>query len=188
MSKSRSSRRGFTLPEVLVTVAIVAILAAVVVPAVTNQISKGETGSIASAVTGFQTGVTGFVTDVRRYPQYLHQLTSPIAATDSDVVGAVYGTSEVASWKGPYTSTVTHTTNDSIAIGLNAFAVDSLRDTSVASRHYLAMYFATSDTAVADKLDILFDKGDGAANGNLRFTVLTGAVKNRRVQLLLTPK
>ena len=35
-------RRGFTLPEVLVTVTVVAVLAAVVVPAVTQYVSRGQ--------------------------------------------------------------------------------------------------------------------------------------------------
>ncbi|HJQ20328.1 MAG TPA: prepilin-type N-terminal cleavage/methylation domain-containing protein [Gemmatimonadaceae bacterium] len=191
MFNRRSSRVGFTLPEVLVTVAIVAILAAVVVPAVTNQISKGETGSVASAVTSYATGVTAFVTDVRRYPGALSQLTNKIATSEKDVTGRVYGNSEVAQWKGPYTSTVTFTANDSIPIGLNAFAVDSLRDTTIGGRAFTSMYIATSDTAVANKLDVLFDRGDGATNGSLRFTVggasPNDTVVNRRVQYLLTP-
>ena len=51
MSRKRTRRGGFTLPEVLVTVAIVAILAAVVVPTVTNQIGKGD-GRKAMTVVG----------------------------------------------------------------------------------------------------------------------------------------
>ena len=35
-------RRGFTLPEVLVTVTVVAVLAAVVVPAVTQYVNRGN--------------------------------------------------------------------------------------------------------------------------------------------------
>jgi prepilin-type N-terminal cleavage/methylation domain-containing protein len=191
MFTRRSSRAGFTLPEVLVTVAIVAILAAVVVPAVTNQISKGETGSVASAVTSYSTAVTAFVTDVRRYPGALSQLTNKIATTDNDVTGRPYSTSDVALWKGPYTSTVTHAVRDSIPIGLNAFAVDSLRDTTISGRTFTQMYIATGDTAVANKLDVLFDRGDSGDKGSLRYTVDGVApgdtVRKRRVQYLLTP-
>lgn len=188
MLKGRSSRAGFTLPEVLVTVAIVAILAAVVVPAVTNQISKGETGSVAAAVTSFSTGVTTFVTDVRRYPGTLRQLTQKITTTDKDIGARPYGTTDVALWKGPYTSTVSQTAGDSLAIGLNAFALDTLQDTVVDGRNFLAVHIATSDTAVADKLDVLFDRGDGGASGSLRYVIAGDTVKNRRTQYLLSPR
>ncbi len=41
----KNVRRGFTLPEILVTVTVVAVLAAVVVPAVTQYVSKGDVAS-----------------------------------------------------------------------------------------------------------------------------------------------
>ncbi|MDQ6718185.1 MAG: type II secretion system GspH family protein, partial [Gemmatimonadota bacterium] len=41
-------RRGFTLAEVLVTLAIIAVMAAVLLPALNSQISKGDAGRLAS--------------------------------------------------------------------------------------------------------------------------------------------
>lgn len=192
MSKGRSRRAGFTLPEVLVTVAIVAILAAVVVPAVTNQISKGETGSVASAVTSYSTGVTAFVTDVRRYPQYLSQLTNKIQNTDNDLDNRPYGAASASGWRGPYTSAVTHTLGDSAPIGLAAYAVDTLRDTTLGSgataRRYMVMSIATGDTSVARQIDVLLDRGDGNAAGVLQWGVTSDSVTVRRLRYFMTPR
>ena len=90
MPINRTRRAGFTLPEVLVTVAIVAILAAVVVPTVTNQISKGDDSNLTSNVASLRTGVTAFVADVRKFPSRLqHRLIQPIT-TDDDITGGDY--------------------------------------------------------------------------------------------------
>ena len=68
-------RRGFTLPEVLVTVTVVAVLAAVVVPAVTQFANRGNTPATLTDLNAVRTGATSFVADTRTYPQTLYDLT-----------------------------------------------------------------------------------------------------------------
>ena len=86
--RKMSSRRGFTLPEVLVTVTIVAVLAAVMVPAVINQVAKGDKPAVAEDFNAIRTAITTFAADTRHYPRNFDQLTqSTLSAADSDVIG-----------------------------------------------------------------------------------------------------
>ena len=62
MSRTGKSRRaGFTLPEVLVTIAIVSVLAAIIVPTVTSQITKGDETRFQTTIVNLRTGITAFV-------------------------------------------------------------------------------------------------------------------------------
>jgi prepilin-type N-terminal cleavage/methylation domain-containing protein len=106
-------RSGFTLPEILVTVTIIAVLAAAVVPAVTQYVNKGNAPASQQDVHQLQNGVTAFTADTRHYPGDLQQLVTQIiatgVATDSlDYDGAAtpvrYTSVDVAKWKGPYTA------------------------------------------------------------------------------------
>lgn len=97
----RSARGGFTLPEVLVTIAIVATLAAVLLPALNSQLTKGEAGRASNDLLAVQTAINAFVSDVRRYPATLAQLNTPITGL-SDIKGNAYPGPLVARWRGPY--------------------------------------------------------------------------------------
>jgi prepilin-type N-terminal cleavage/methylation domain-containing protein len=112
MNTSRR-RNGFTLPEILVTVTVIAVLAAAVVPAVTQYVNKGNTPASQQDIQQLQNAVTGFTADVRHYPGDLQQLVTPIISdaapcADLDCDGAAtpvaYTPVEAARWKGPYTS------------------------------------------------------------------------------------
>jgi type IV pilus assembly protein PilE len=94
--------RGFTLAEVLVTIAIIAIMAAVLLPALNNQLSKGDTSRIASDLTNLQSGIQAFVSDIRQYPASTNQLVSTLSG--SDINGVTFTASAIADWKGPYVS------------------------------------------------------------------------------------
>jgi type IV pilus assembly protein PilE len=95
-------KSGFTLAEVLVTIAIIAIMAAVLLPALNNQLSKGDTSRIASDLTNLQSGVQAFVSDVRQYPSTTDQLVTTL--TGSDANGVTFSASAIDAWKGPYVS------------------------------------------------------------------------------------
>ena len=80
--KVRAKKRGFSLGEILVAVAIIAVMAAVVIPSIGSQLNKGDVGRIESDLTGLRSGVEQFLADVRRYPASVSQLVTSISATD----------------------------------------------------------------------------------------------------------
>ena len=103
--RKMSSRRGFTLPEVLVTVTIIAVLAAVMVPAVLNQVAKGDSPAVSNDVAGIRTAVTTFAADTRHFPQRLSQLgATSLTGSDKDIIGTTYDAVAQLAYKGPYAS------------------------------------------------------------------------------------
>lgn len=98
-----SSRRGFTLPEVLVTVTIIAVLAAVVVPAVVQNVKKGDTPAYLSDANAVKTAITAFASDVRQFPKQLDELTGSTLAAGNDIFNTPYAST--SGYKGPYFST-----------------------------------------------------------------------------------
>lgn len=199
MFKSGMRRRGFTLPEVLVTVAIVAVLAAIVVPTVTNQIGKGDDTNLATNVSSLRSSVTAFVSDVRKFPRRLQNLIEKPASTDDDVTGGDFGASAVARWKGPYLpstlkSYVSNNLIDSLSWGGLAYVLDSLSDTSFTASGgdgtdgYIGLTFAgVTSTATALRIDSIIDGATGRIDGNLRWNQVGVPLSplNGRLTLLL---
>lgn len=179
-------RPGFTLPEVLVTIAIIAIIAAAVVPAVTSQIAKGEETTVASAVGTMRTALTTFVTDVRAFPSRLSQLTVvPTAATDSALDGSPYSAAQVARWKGPYSTTATFAPDDSLPIGLNAFLGDSLKDSLnfVVASIDINAGSAAANVALAFRIESLFEPTADSTAGMIRWKNVNA---QKRIKVFLT--
>src|SRR5438477_12725105 len=87
--RRRSKKRGFSLGEILVAVAIIAVVAAVVIPSIGGQLSKGDTSRVTSDLTNVSAGIQQFLADVRRYPSAMVQLqTRPgtvLASGDSGI-------------------------------------------------------------------------------------------------------
>ena len=102
-ASSRSKRtRGFTLAEILIALALIAVLAAVLLPTVAGQILKGDAGRVMQDVEAVRAGVDQFLADVHRYPRYYSQLSKPIVVADSDINANTYTTGLVGRWSGPY--------------------------------------------------------------------------------------
>src|ERR1035437_10162317 len=126
--KGERNREGFTLAEMLVTIAIIALLAAVIVPAVGGALFKGDIGRVQSDLTNIRVGIEQFYSDVRRYPGGADDLSSVILAAGTDLnttaTPVAYGASIVPRWKGPYINTVAGSTGAGGTIATNFLRVD----------------------------------------------------------------
>jgi prepilin-type N-terminal cleavage/methylation domain-containing protein len=180
-------RSGFTLPEILVTVTVIAVLAAVVVPTVLQYASKGDAPSVATEIDALKKGIIGFTADTRHYPRSLYQLSTKIDtvtgttdSTASDLSSAKYSDADVALWKGPYyDQTISGTEYTTKALGIK-FGTTLVK--CGANSAFLCLSIANTFTkAEIAALDQKIDAGNGvtatatsdanAANGNLIWSV-----------------
>jgi len=188
----KSNRRGFTLAEVLVTVAIVAIIAAAVVPAVTSQISKGEETTAVAAVTSARSALTAFVSDVRAFPSRISYLTNAIT-TDSVIIseppaaGVAFSTAQVNRWRGPYTTTATFPAGG-LPLGFGgAVLLSPLVDSLNFVVATVLLPGTTVTTAQAQAFEALFDATSSLSLGMVRWLETTpGDVDNEHIKILLT--
>ncbi|HXT18160.1 MAG TPA: prepilin-type N-terminal cleavage/methylation domain-containing protein [Gemmatimonadaceae bacterium] len=182
-----SRRRGFTLPEVLVTVSLVAILAAVVVPAIAGQIRKGDQSRIGNDMLAIRGGVEQFLSDVRRYPSDVTQLVTPITTTQSPLTGTglgTYGKPDTLRWRGPYLSkdaasilgTGYGYSFKSTFFNQSLTANSAVPGSGAGYQAYLVLCLpmnptgstATTDASNALTIDQMFDDGD-ITNGVIRY-------------------
>ena len=181
-------KAGFTLPEVVVTITLVATLAAVVVPTVTNQLKKGDSVRTAGDAQEIRGAVEQFLTDVRRYPNSMGQLTNAIHRAQKPLSGSVgatysYADGDTVRWKGPYL------TKDSVGTLFTgygwkfapSFYIDQLPASGVVSTptgtRFMVLKAAVApgdQGAAALLLDQAYDDGD-LNTGSIRYRVCTRA-------------
>jgi prepilin-type N-terminal cleavage/methylation domain-containing protein len=182
----KKRRSGFTLPEVLVTIAIVAIIAAAVVPAVTSQIAKGDEATAVSAIGTARTALTTFMSDVRSFPSRVSQLTVvPAATADTALNTQAYTAAQVARWKGPYSTLSTFAADDSIPIGMGVFLGDTLKDSLnfVVANVHLHAGSGPAATTLAFRFESLFESTPDSTAGMIRWTNVN---TSKRVKIFLT--
>jgi prepilin-type N-terminal cleavage/methylation domain-containing protein len=110
MLKGARGRRGFTLIETVVTVGIVATLAAVVVPQVVKQFDLADPARVAEDLNNIRTGIEVFAANVKSQPGDLEDLANQIgdfgandpADRDSSIQNFPYSTADSLAWRGPY--------------------------------------------------------------------------------------
>jgi len=166
---------AFTLPEVLVTIALIAILAAVVVPTIANQVKKGDPNRVGSDMVAIRGAVEQFLSDVRKYPNSIGQLTNSISTSQAPLgTSTTYGSGDVTRWKGPYV------TKDSIGMLTTGFGISlkSAFDTctlgtsgtssTAGGIKYLIISMAPIDSASWLLVDNAIDEGTGT-QGSVRY-------------------
>src|SRR3954466_9172283 len=100
--RNPGKKKGFSLAEVLVTIAIIAVLAAVVVPSIGSQLKTGDESRVQQDLSNIRSGVEQFLADVRRYPSSATHLNTAITISAKDISVTNYPASQVARWRGPY--------------------------------------------------------------------------------------
>ncbi|HJQ20335.1 MAG TPA: type II secretion system protein [Gemmatimonadaceae bacterium] len=139
--KARIPRRGFTLVETVVTVGIIAALAAVVYPTVVKQFDSADPTRVAEDLGNIRTALEAFGVNVRpELPHDLEDLVNrPDLTTDSTALDAFYLSSEQGGWNGPYLG---------ISVPVTATAADTVTSTGYNAR-------------IVNRLAV-FDEGGGA--------------------------
>ncbi len=204
----KNVRRGFTLPEVLVTVTVVAVLAAVVVPAVTQFASKGDGPSTKQDVLTLTNAVTTFTSDVRKYPGNMRELVSAISlgspgnGLDLDGKQTSFSSSDLNKWKGPYTSAAVDASGYLTTAGY-AVKLDTTLSTSLTlsngwlSTNVLKISGQTPDCPAIVALDASVDgatsPGAEGTSGSVQWTGVctvaspTGSVVTPTLRLIPAP-
>ncbi|HXT18154.1 MAG TPA: hypothetical protein VN706_21165 [Gemmatimonadaceae bacterium] len=127
---NRSRRRvGFTLIETIVTVGLIAVMAAFVVPTVIQKAGSGDPVKVQNDLNTVRTAMETFATDIKNgYPHQISTLTAkPTAGIDRFIDSTLMTTSQVAAWNGPYlAATITVAAGDSLATGYTAYIMNFL--------------------------------------------------------------
>jgi prepilin-type N-terminal cleavage/methylation domain-containing protein len=139
------TRRGFTLIETVVTVGLLAVLAAFVVPSVLRRAETADPLKVATDLNSISTAVQSFATDVKGgLPGDLEDLVEPILSNgacsnfnlcDSTITHRdIFTVQQIRLWRGPY-----------LAASVSASPVSAIRSGYVANIHNsLVRYDATS--------------------------------------------
>ena len=102
----KRSFRGFTLAEILIALALIAVLAAVLLPTVAGQILKGDAARVMQDADAVRTGIEQFLADIHRYPGKYSDLSKAVDANDApdhaDINGNPYTPGLASKWSGPY--------------------------------------------------------------------------------------
>jgi prepilin-type N-terminal cleavage/methylation domain-containing protein len=109
-------RRGFSLVETIVTVGLLAVLAAFVVPSVVQKAGAAEPVRVQNDLGAIRTAIETFSADLAgEFPGDLEDLTTSITTTDSSLSRFLYTSTQVARWKGPYFSSSVKETDNTVA-------------------------------------------------------------------------
>lgn len=136
-----SSVRGFTLIETVVTVGLLAVLAAFVVPSVLRKADSADPVKVANDLNSISTAVQQFVSDVKgTVPGDLEDLTEPLLTNgacntlnpcDSTITHRdTYSVQQARLWKGPY-----------LAASVSASPLSALRSGYVADIHNMLVRY-----------------------------------------------
>lgn len=156
-NQSRTARPGFTTVEVLVALAIVAVLSAIIVPEIVGRIRESRQSALSQTFFGLSQGIAEYRKAVTRYPYQLILLTQAPVSLDpaaKDACGNDLNASHINNWRGPYVSRQLLGTG--IAMG-DAHIQNQLRRIQVSSSYFLLIDAGSVDTTIAVGLENEFD-------------------------------
>lgn len=103
LTPRKAQKGGASLPEVLVAMAIVAVLAALIVPVFMDRLQTAQADAVISEMQNLQNGLRMFYRDVGRYPQQLNYLSALEDLNGiRDACGGTITATNQAKYRGPY--------------------------------------------------------------------------------------
>lgn len=169
MLPTTRARAAFTLAEVLVSVALVAILASVTVPTIRGRMHDGYEDAIVQEFDDLSSAIIAYQQNVGKYPASIDYLTAlPSGATD--YCGNALTSAQIANWRGPYI--VRTISGSNYVLGQddtveNFIATGTVTTTSGGSTKALEILIDGPDQATAQDIDVKIDGTSDASNGTL---------------------
>ena len=162
-----SYRTAMTLMEVLIAIAVLAIIAAVVIPTSAGQLRQGHATALANQLTNLRQAIANYRDNVGAYPISLTQLTTQPVAGEDDSCGANLSNAELNAWRGPY---VNQNVVGPMPVGNAAIATTLVRTTISATTGDLQIEATGVDNDIALALEQQFDGNNNLATGNITWT------------------
>jgi prepilin-type N-terminal cleavage/methylation domain-containing protein len=163
-----------TLLEVLIALAMIAIVAAVVYPTVAGQLRTGQTAALGNQLVNLRDAIASFQENVGAYPRLLTELTSAPVAGDDDSCAADLSGAERNAWRGPY---INQAIVGAMPVGDASVQVTMVRvpATTAATQAGVLQIQATGVASdVATDLESRFDGNADLTAGNIVWTSASG--------------
>ena len=90
--------------EVIVTLAIIAVMVAVMLPSLSSRLVNANSAGLAQNLKTINDAVQKYRENVGYYPSQLLFLTTKPTTSNTDACGSTLSTTDVSSWQGPYLS------------------------------------------------------------------------------------
>lgn len=183
-------RRGLTLAEVVVTMVIVAVLGAVLVPSVFVRTKVARADAIVAELNNLESGILLYRNDVGKYPGRLDYLSKLPGSGVTDACGNALSSTNQAKYRGPYVNRpITFLTPGSV----DKYVL-STGDTvngymnflpSFQGQRVLQIEVTGPELDVAKIIDAKVDGVENSAAGKLQYTPNGGSFGNTDMEELL---
>jgi prepilin-type N-terminal cleavage/methylation domain-containing protein len=160
-------RQGFTMVEILVSLSILAILSAVIVPQMLGKMKDSRTAALSQTLLGLSQAIGEHKKATTKYPGQLTFLTTAPLATSPETCGG--GIGAIANlWRGPYVS------RQILASGVgagDAIIQTGIRREVSGTSTFLLIDATGVETSIADDLESQLDGGTAdPTGGTIRYT------------------
>lgn len=162
-------RRGFTVLEILIGIALIAIMSAAVIPALMGRVRDAQTSALGQSLFSISQAIFEYRKAVTSYPAEMVLLATKPTGASLDLCGNTIGNSNANSWRGPYVSR--ELVAGGVGIG-DAQIVNMLRRTPAAPALPAALFIDVTmvDTLTAVDLEAQFDGDANPGTGSIRYS------------------
>lgn len=173
----KSRRSGFTMIEVIVSLAIIAVMVAVMLPSLSSRLRTANSSNLAQNMKTLNDAIQKYRENVGYYPSQLASLVTKPTTASTDACGTTLSTTDVALWQGPYLS-LTVTSNglqSADAVIRNALTrTPTTTSSSTVMDGTLSIIADNVTTAVATDVEGALDAGSADFNaGTVRYVSST---------------
>lgn len=167
----RRTRRGMTLVEILLALAILAVIAAMVYPTAAGQLRQGHASALGNQLNNLRTAIQSFRDNVGAYPNNLQLLTTPPVNGDDDSCGANLSAAERNAWRGPYMNQVIVA---AMPVGNASVQLPLGRTPATGSPAVLQIITQGVENDIAQDLEAQFDGNSSFTTGTVLWNSTSG--------------